>query len=35
MSEKSVKRETAPIKAPERVYGVVGIDLIGKDYPTP
>ena len=34
MSEKSVKRETAPIKAPERVYGV-GHRLIGKDYPTP
>src|SRR6202795_1606885 len=34
MSEKSVKRETAPIKAPERVYGI-GHRLIGKDYPTP
>src|ERR1700724_4108159 len=34
MSEKSVKRETAPIKAHERVYGV-GHRLIGKDYPTP
>ncbi len=34
MSEKSVKREPAPTKAPERVYGV-GHKLIGKDYPTP
>ena len=34
MSEKSVKRETAPNKAPERVYGI-GHRLIGKDYPTP
>src|ERR1700722_4559727 len=34
MSEKSVERETAPIKAPERVYGI-GHRLIGKDYPTP
>ena len=34
MSEKSLKRETAPIKAPERVYGI-GHRLIGKDYPTP
>src|SRR5260370_21373331 len=34
MSEKSVKRETAPIKTPERVYGI-GHRLIGKDYPTP
>jgi CO/xanthine dehydrogenase Mo-binding subunit len=34
MSEKSGKRETAPIKAPESVYGV-GHRLIGKDYPTP
>src|SRR5258708_4658162 len=34
MSEKSVKRETAPTKAPERVYGI-GHRLIGKDYPTP
>src|SRR6202166_2713031 len=34
MSEKSVKRESEPAKAPERVYGV-GHKLIGKDYPTP
>src|SRR3984893_5170472 len=34
MSEKSVKRETAPIKTPERVYGT-GHRLIGKNYPTP
>jgi len=34
MSENSVKRETAPIRAPERVYGI-GHRLIGKDYPTP
>src|SRR6266404_178898 len=34
MSEKSVKRETAPTKDPERVYGI-GHRLIGKDYPTP
>src|ERR1700732_5483983 len=34
MSEKSVKRETAPSKVPERVYGV-GHKRIGKDYPTP
>ncbi len=34
MSEKSVKRETAPIKARERAYGT-GHKLIGKDYPTP
>jgi CO/xanthine dehydrogenase Mo-binding subunit len=34
MSEKSLKRETAPINAPERVYGI-GHRLIGKDYPTP
>ena len=34
MSEKSLKRETEPAKAPERVYGV-GHRLIGKDYPTP
>src|ERR1700751_917809 len=34
MSEKSLKTEPAPIKAPERVYGA-GHRLIGKDYPTP
>src|SRR3984893_3234107 len=34
MSERSVKRKTAPSKAPERVYGI-GHRLIGKDYPTP
>src|SRR6202140_5064482 len=34
MSDKSVKRETAAMKAPERVYGI-GHRLIGKDYPTP
>src|ERR1700689_3914186 len=34
MSEKSVKREAEPAKAPERVYGV-GHKLIGKDYQTP
>src|SRR5580658_2925145 len=34
MSEKSVKKEAEPAKAPERVYGV-GRKLIGKDYPTP
>src|SRR6202140_1645979 len=34
MSDKSVKRETAAMKAPERVYGI-GHKLIGKDYPTP
>jgi xanthine dehydrogenase molybdenum-binding subunit len=34
MSEKSGKTETAPIKAPERAYGI-GHRLIGKDYPTP
>src|ERR1700683_848495 len=34
MPEKSVKTESGPAKAPERVYGV-GRKLIGKDYPTP
>src|SRR5271167_4378534 len=34
MSEKPVKKESQPAKAPERVYGV-GHKLIGKDYPTP
>src|ERR1039457_1714628 len=34
MSDKFVKRESDPAKAPERVYGV-GHKLIGKDYPTP
>src|SRR5271154_2023947 len=34
MSEESVKKESQPVKAPERVYGV-GHKLIGKDYPTP
>src|SRR5580692_4301173 len=34
MSEKTVKKESEPAKAPERVYGV-GHKLIGKDYPTP
>src|ERR1700728_2015785 len=34
MPEKSVKTESEPDKAAERVYGV-GRKLIGKDYPTP
>src|ERR1700752_1010898 len=34
MSEKSIKSETAPTKAPDRVYGI-GHRLIGKDYVTP
>jgi xanthine dehydrogenase molybdenum-binding subunit len=34
VSDKSVKKELEPSKAPERVYGV-GRKLIGKDYPTP
>src|SRR6202161_2032640 len=34
MPEKSVKTESGPAKAPERVYGV-GRKLIGKDYPSP
>src|SRR5271154_1686257 len=34
MSEESVKKESRPVKAPERVYGV-GHKLIGEDYPTP
>src|SRR5271168_824615 len=34
MSDKSGKKETAPPKALERVYGA-GHKLIGKDYPTP
>src|ERR1700679_3076877 len=34
MPEKSVKTESGPAKAPERVYGV-GRKLIGKNYETP